>query len=293
MINRLFSHAGYGVGILGHPLRSASEIDIEVLRSIRDTGATVVGVRATAAEREAAKSWTGELRARLEEVGLRCAQLVSEHSLLIADREADRRRSVRAVAAGIPMAAALGAETLLIAPGGYSSVGPWWYHPANFSAEARRALLRSVHELASVAEECRVVLALEGYRNSTISSPDVMAWLLSEVRSPALCANLDYVNFIAPSQVSGFGAYLDELVCLFDERIATIHAKDCVIADHLSAHIDEVPPYHGLLDMDTAVRLAKQLDVPLLLEHLEEYDDAARYLAEFAVRAATALEFDR
>jgi len=281
VINRLSSATQFGIGILGHPLHSASEIDSENLRAVREAGATVVGVRATAAERATSDGWVGALRANLEEVELRCAQLVSEHELLIAHSEDQRRRAVATVAEGIPVAAALGAETLLIAPGGFSTVGPWWYHPLNFAQESRNALVTSLRELAEIAEEHDQILAVEGYRSSAISSPQVFDWLFSEISSPALRANLDYVNFIAPSQVSELEPYLEELVVTFGERIATVHAKDVVIADELSAHIDEVPPGHGLLAMEVVVHLAQRHRLPLLLEHLEDWD-ALSHLREFA-----------
>jgi sugar phosphate isomerase/epimerase len=277
--------SGFGVGILGHPLRSASLIDRANLEQVKSTGATCVGVRCTAEERATPESWAAALRTEIEGLGLRCAQVVSEHSLLIAESEDQRRQAAVTVASGVPVAAALGAESLLIAPGGFSPAGPWWYHPVNFTSEARRALVQSLREIAVVAEEHGVVIAVEGYRLSAISSPEIFAALLSEVPPPCLRANLDYVNFIGPSDIPELGAYLDKLVDMYDGRVASMHTKDVRIADELSMHLDEVPPGEGLLDLDDAIHVATRLGIPMLLEHLEEVDPLP-YLEQFTARVA-------
>jgi sugar phosphate isomerase/epimerase len=275
----------FGVGILGHPLRSASLIDRANLEQVKATGATCVGVRVTAAERSAPDGWVPRLRAEMDGLGLRCAQVVSEHALLLADDEDERRQAVLTVSGGLPVAAALGAESLLIAPGGFSPAGPWWYHPSNFTPQARRSLVKSLREIAGIAEEHGVIVAIEGYRLSAISSPEVFAAVLSDVPSPFVSANLDYVNFIAPAHIPAFAEYLEELVALYDGRVATMHTKDVCIGDNLSVHLDEVPPGHGLLDMDEAIRVAMRLEIPMLLEHLEEVDPLP-HLEEFTARVA-------
>ena len=68
---------------------------------------------------------------------------------------------------------------------------------------------------------------------------------------------------------------------ILGEHIKSIHAKDILMQDELTVHLDEVRPGLGTLDYRTFLTCADQLDdVPFMLEHLPqaEYPAAAQFV---------------
>jgi sugar phosphate isomerase/epimerase len=270
------------VGVLGHPLPSAPQITVEDLTDLREAGVDTVGIRCTGRERATYREWAPRLREALELAGISCAQLVTEHGLLIATCEETRRQAVDEVASGLPVASALGADALYVAPGGFSDAGHWWYDARNFSRDAFRALERSLRQLAERAERSSVGLALEGAATSAVHDPAILAHVLDIVDSPFLRANVDYVNLITPARAANFHEYLTELEGLFARRVASIHVKDVVILDELPLQMREVPAGEGILDMEAVADFAIRLGAPALVEHLEDRADARAIVSRFA-----------
>ena len=76
--------------------------------------------------------------------------------------------------------------------------------------------------------------------------------------------------------------------------IKSCHAKDTILRQQLTVHIDEVRPGLGTLDYPALLHGLVQLDpdMPLMLEHLpsqEEYRAAAAYVREVAHQEGIAL----
>jgi sugar phosphate isomerase/epimerase len=276
----------HALGVHGYPLPSVARLQARHLERVRSAGAECVSIYMTAAERSAPARWAARLRARTEAARVRLTHLAAPQSRLLAHDEARRREAVASVAAGIPAVAAAGAELLFVGPGGFHDQGPWWWHPENFVPASRRALVRSLGELAERAEGAGVRIVVEGYQGSVLESPAVMREVLDEVDSNALGANLDYVNFLSPPDVARFAAAFAAMVETLGPRVWTIHAKDAVVWPRLSSHVEECPAGKGILDLRPVIGHAIEAGVPVLVEHLRPPDPLSALEHVVAIRAA-------
>ena len=80
---------------------------------------------------------------------------------------------------------------------------------------------------------------------------------------------------------------ISDFVARLGAHIKSSHAKDILLRDRLTVHLDEVRPGCGQLDYRTYLRALSGLpqDVPVMLEHLpaeEEYTAAADHIRELA-----------
>lgn len=258
----------FALGVHGYPLPSVSRVRDQHLKAVRDAGAECVSVPMTARERSAPQRWAQRLRDRIARAELRLTHLVGPHSRLLAHDEVSRREAVTTVGAGIDAVTASGAEMLFVGPGGFAAEGPWWWHPLNFAAASRHALVRSLGELSRRAEQAGTVLVIEGYQGSVLESPQVMREVIDEVGSPALGANLDYVNFLTPAAAARFPEALTGMSAALGTHLRSIHVKDAQIWPRLSSHVDECAAGVGVLDLAVVVALARTAGVPAHVEHL-------------------------
>jgi sugar phosphate isomerase/epimerase len=258
----------FALGVHGYPLPSVSRVRDDDLMTLRAAGAQCISVPMTARERSAPRRWAERLRDRIGRAELRLTHLVGPHSQLLAHDEAHRREAVTTVAAGIDAVTAAGAEMLFIGPGGFADTGHWWWHPLNFAEASRRALIRSLGELSERAEQAGTVLVIEGYQGSVMESPQVMRDVIDEVGSPALGANLDYVNFLTPPTAARFPEALAGMASALGSHLRSIHVKDARVWPRLSSHVEECAAGSGVLDLTPVVELARSADVPAHVEHL-------------------------
>jgi sugar phosphate isomerase/epimerase len=258
----------FALGVHGYPLPSVSRVREQDLEALHDAGAACVSVAMTAHERSAPQRWAQRLRERVARAELRLTHLVGPHSQLLAHDETRRREAVTTVATGLGAVTAAGAEMLFVGPGGFDDAGPWWWHPLNFAGASRRALVRSLAELSERAEQAGVVLAIEGYQGSVLESPQVMREIIEEIGSPALGANLDYVNFLTPPTVARFAETLSGMAAALGTHLRSIHVKDARVWPRLSSHVEECAAGTGVLDLAPVVQLARTANVPALVEHL-------------------------
>ena len=83
------------------------------------------------------------------------------------------------------------------------------------------------------------------------------------------------------------GEVIRDFVTRLGAHIKSCHAKDILLRDRLTVHLDEVQPGRGALDYRTFLTQLATLDpdVPLMLEHLsgpEEYAAAATHIRHVA-----------
>ena len=256
------------VGVHGYPLPSVSRVQARHLDNVRASGAQTVGLYMTERERSDPSRWGKRLRDRLAASSLHCSHLIGPASLLVSHSERERKRAVASVAQGFDAVVATGAERLFVQPGGFSPLGPWWWHPLNFATASRDAITRSLNELGRHAEAKGVAIAVEGYQCSVLESPEVMREVIEDAGVPSVGANLDYVNFLVPRQVHAFEHAFEHMVAALGPRIVSMHVKDAVVPPRLSAHVEEVQAGDGVLDLAPVIRYACERGVPSLVEHL-------------------------
>lgn len=207
-------------------------------------------------------------RAVLEDAGLAMYQCTGYWQCLIHPDEARRREAVRTLRAALRVASWLGARGIDTGPGSLSPRGPWFPHPDNWTAGARQRLVQSLRECAPVAEECGVLLSLEGHQLVTLDSAETMRAVLDEVDSPLVKCDFDPVNWITLGTVYATGPAIERMVALLGPHIVSAHAKDVIIEDRLVVHLDSVAAGEGLLDYPTFLRLMEGLnpDYPIIVE---------------------------
>jgi len=119
-------------------------------------------------------------------------------------------------------------------------------------------------------------------------SPEIYVKLLQAIDRPTVAAHFDPVNLInCPQRYFTNGEYLKHCFKLLGPYIKSCHAKDILLGQTLTVHLDEVRPGLGGLDYRVFLSELNKLDAktPLILEHLpneEEYELGARYIREVA-----------
>jgi sugar phosphate isomerase/epimerase len=118
-------------------------------------------------------------------------------------------------------------------------------------------------------------------------SPDSVVDLIKAVDRKHFAAHLDPVNIVSsPQRYYNNGALIRECFEKFGNHIKSCHAKDIVMSQDLTVHLDETLPGKGNLDYAVYLKeLSKLNGVPLMLEHLsteDEYNQAAKHIRSVA-----------
>ena len=177
------------------------------------------------------------------------------------------------------------------------SRGPKWDgpHPLDLTGETFEMVVACVREIIDAIKPTRSFYALETMPWMFPDSPDSYLDLIAAIDRPAFGVHLDPVNLIcSPQRYFNNTALIKECFQKLGPRIKSCHAKDIILHDQLTTHLDEIRPGLGALDYPTFLREASQLpqDVPIMLEHLlneAEYTRAADHLR--AVAREENLEF--
>ena len=213
----------------------------------------------------------------LRDYGLTMVQAIGHRPPLIHPDETVRRRAVKTLQAAIRIAAALGSLSCHTGPGSLAQLsadgsdwgGAWDPHGGNWDPICRTQLVKSLKEVAPVAEDHGVIVGMEGHVLVTLNSAEMMRGVLDEVDSPAIRCDLDPVNWLTLDTVFRNGPAIDHMVDVLGERIFNAHAKDVVVEKRLAIHIDERPAGQGILDFATFMRRMEALGPErfLVVEH--------------------------
>jgi sugar phosphate isomerase/epimerase len=119
--------------------------------------------------------------------------------------------------------------------------------------------------------------------------------LLEAIDRPRNAVHLDPVNLInSPRRYFANGDLIRDCFARLGPYIRSCHAKDTLLRDHLTVHLDEVRPGTGALDYRVLLTELDKLDpdTPLMLEHLPdeaEYEAAASHLRGVACQIGCSL----
>jgi sugar phosphate isomerase/epimerase len=204
----------------------------------------------------------------LADEGLRLYQATGYWQLLIAEDESVRGEAVRTLQAALRLAGWLGARGIDTGPGSYNPAGPWWPHPANWTAASRRQLIRSLTECAPAAQDAGVYLSLEGHSYVTVESPQASLEVLAEVNSPWVRCDYDSANWVGLKTVFDTASLINAHFDLLGEWIISCHAKDIWPEDRFSFHLQDGCPGRGRVDFATLFRRMEALspDYPIIAE---------------------------
>ena len=195
-----------------------------------------------------------------------------------------RKKNLETVCRGLALADEVGALCCVDIAGSLNTErwdGP---HPDNVSQKAFDLTVKNVHYILDSVKPKRAKFVLEMMPWVIPDSPDSFLEIIRAVDRPGFRAHLDPVNIVnSPSRYYENSKLLEECFEKLGEWIVSCHAKDSLLTNQLTTHINEVRPGTGSLDYRTYLRGLEALpqDAPLLIEHLktsEEYNLAREYI---------------
>jgi len=158
-------------------------------------------------------------------------------------------------------------------------------HPDNFSCDTFDFIVETTREIVDAVKPKRTFYTLETMPWIFPSSPDEYLALIKAIDRPGFAVHLDPVNMInTPSRAYRSGDFIRECFAKLGPYIKSCHAKDIILREQLTVHLDECRPGTGMLDYATFLSELSRLhpDTVIGLEHLpeEEYPAAARYIRD-------------
>lgn len=161
-------------------------------------------------------------------------------------------------------------------------------HRQNLSPETFDLIVDSVREIIDTVRPARTYYTLETMPWVFPHSPQSYLDLVEAVDRERFAVHLDPVNLVnSPRRLYDSSQLLRECFDLLGPHIRSCHAKDIVLRDELTVHLDECAPGAGELEWPTYVRELGRLDrdTPLMIEHLSQPEDvraAAAFIRNMA-----------
>ena len=146
-------------------------------------------------------------------------------------------------------------------------------HAENFSADTFDLIVQTTREIVDAVRPRHTFYTLETMPWIFPSSPDEYLALIRAIDRPGVAVHLDPVNMInTPARAYRTGDFIRECFAKLGPLVKTCHAKDIVLREHLTVHLDECLPGTGCLDYATYLRELDRLDpdTTLFIEHLPE-----------------------
>ncbi|MBI5725129.1 MAG: sugar phosphate isomerase/epimerase [Planctomycetes bacterium] len=201
----------------------------------------------------------------------------------IATRTAALEKCKKALA----LADAIGARCCVNIAG---SRGSKWDGPdeRDLTAETFGLIVDSVRDIIDSVRPKRTFYTLEPMPWMYPDSAQAYLDLLKAIDRKAFAVHFDPVNLIcSPQRYFGNSEIIRDFTARLGPHIKSCHAKDILLQDRLTAHLDEVRPGCGKLDYRTYLAEIAKLpgDIPVMLEHLpsaEEYAAAANHIRQIA-----------
>jgi sugar phosphate isomerase/epimerase len=157
-------------------------------------------------------------------------------------------------------------------------------------------IVETVQHFIDTVQPTRTFFTLEPMPYMYPDSIESYQRLIEAIDRPAFAVHFDPANLInSPQRYVHNAAFIRDFVSAFGSAIKSVHAKDSLMQEKLTVHIDEVRPGLGTLDYAAFLQALTPLDrdLPVMLEHLpnqEEYHAAASYLR--SVAAAQGIRLD-
>jgi sugar phosphate isomerase/epimerase len=161
-------------------------------------------------------------------------------------------------------------------------------HPDNLTPDTFDLIVETVRDIIDAVRPSRTFYTLETSPWALPDSAGSYLELLEAIDRPQFAVHLDPVNLInSPRRYFRNGDLLRECFAELGPYIKSCHAKDTLLTEESTTHLDEVRPGLGFLDYATLLRELDRLDpdTPLIMEHLpsvEEYAAAAAHIRDVA-----------
>jgi sugar phosphate isomerase/epimerase len=205
--------------------------------------------------------------------------------------EGERQNALAHCKHQLALADAIGARCCVNIAG---SRGTRWDgpHPLNLTRETFEMIVAQVRDIIDEVQPKRTFYTLETMPWAYPDSPDSYLELINAIDRERFGVHFDPVNLIcSPQRYFKNGKLIKECFSKLGPYIKSLHAKDILLSDHLTTHLDEVRPGQGYLDYRTLLNELNNLpaDTPIMLEHLDK-EDEYRQAAEFVRSVAVDLD---
>ena len=201
--------------------------------------------------------------------------------------EAVRQAAIKKCEDQLALADRIGANCCVNISGsrGESWAGP---HPDNLTDETFDLIVETVRDIIDAVKPTRTFYTLETMPSMFPDSADSYLRLIKAIDRERFAAHFDPINLMASHR-----AYYNNAVMVreFFEKlgpyIKSCHAKDAILHDEFTVHIDQTRPGLGGLDFGVYLTEIDKLgpDTPLMLEYQQspvEYVVAAAYIRAVA-----------
>ena len=237
-----------------------NELTPAMCQRVRELGFSGIFTRFRANDpRTTSQAEATRVRELLADEGVRMYQATGFWQNMITPDETLRQESVRTVQAALRLAGWLGARGIDTGPGSMNPDGPWYPHPYNWTASARKQLVKTLKECAQAAEDAGVFLSLESHQLVTLKTPEITCEILDEVDSPWVRCDYDSANWITLETIFDTGAALNHHFDVLGNHIVSAHAKDIWIENRLTLHLQDGCPGKGNMDFKTLFRRIEAL----------------------------------
>lgn len=245
-----------------------------------------VGPDATEEQIQAYERAAQEADIVIAEVGAWCNPLSPDQATRAAALEKCKR--------GLWLADRIGARCCVDIAG---SRGEKWDGPCadDLTQDTFEIIVHTVREIIDTVNPIRSFYTLETMPWMYPDSADAYLKLIQAIDRKAFAVHFDPVNLInSPQRYFENAKIIQDFVSKLGRHIRSCHAKDILLRDKLTVHLDEVRPGCGGLDYRAYLTEMAKLDsdMPLMLEHLpnaQEYRSAAIYIRSVAEQERIAL----
>jgi sugar phosphate isomerase/epimerase len=235
------------------------------------------------------------IRAAYARAGVTIAEICLPNNLCTDDLD-ERERIAERVVTAMQFADEVGCAVTVACSGGYNP--RFWIgaDARNFGEQGYQAIVAVCRSIAERAERrgVRAVLCIEPVIVNVICSVERLARLVDEVHSPHIQAHMDAANLMSLDNIYDNGRHIAAWFAALGGRIRSVHAKDSILEDRLTLHIDERMPGQGQLDFAAYLHAVDRLpaETPFVVEHLAtgaEIAQAVGYIRTLAQREGVTL----
>ncbi len=207
----------------------------------------------------------------------------------ISPNEEQRRRAIAKCRDRLALADRIGAKCCVNISGSRNEKNWAGPHKDNLTDETFELIVETTRAIIDDVKPSRTYFTLETMPWAYPDSADSYLRLLRAIDRKRFAVHVDPVNLVcSPQRYFNNGELIRECFRKLGPYIKSCHAKDILLDEKLTTHLDEVRLGLGKLDYATFLReLSKLPDTPLMLEHLpnaEEYRLAAEHIRSVAKR---------
>jgi sugar phosphate isomerase/epimerase len=156
-------------------------------------------------------------------------------------------------------------------------------HQDNLTDETFEMIVEITRKIIDHVKPTRTYFTLETMPWTYPDSVDSYLRLVNAIDRERFAVHMDPVNLVcSPQRYYRNAELIRDFFARLGPMIRSCHAKDIILRDKLTTHLDECPPGTGGLDYATYLRELKKFpNAPLMMEHMkepEEYEMAGKYI---------------